>query len=55
MPVSRFRDGEVHSGNRTELRAHPPSASRSRRRKRWILPVAVLGSSSMKAMARGYL
>src|SRR6185503_10349382 len=31
------------------------AASRSRRRKRWIFPVAVLGSSSMNSMMRGYL
>src|SRR6185369_5117767 len=29
--------------------------SRSRRRKRWILPVAVFGSSSINSIARGYL
>ncbi|MPM33969.1 hypothetical protein SDC9_80550 [bioreactor metagenome] len=30
-------------------------AVRSRRRKRWILPVAVLGSSSTNSIKRGYL
>jgi hypothetical protein len=30
-------------------------ASRSRRRKRWIFPVAVFGSSAMNSTARGYL
>ncbi|MNZ96147.1 hypothetical protein D3C78_1153280 [compost metagenome] len=34
--------------------AHRP-ASRSRRRKRWILPVAVLGSSVRNSIWRGYL
>ncbi len=31
------------------------SCSFSRRRNRWILPVAVLGSSSTNSIARGYL
>src|SRR5690606_28197751 len=31
------------------------SRSRSRSRKRWILPVAVLGSSAMNSTCRGYL
>src|SRR5271165_3990474 len=35
--------------------SHPPRNSRSRKRKRWILPVAVLGNSAMNSMARGYL
>ena len=36
-------------------RAHGWPRSRSRSLKRWILPVAVLGSSARKAMLRGYL
>ena len=32
-----------------------PPRSRSRSRKRWILPVAVFGSSSTNSIARGYL
>ena len=32
-----------------------PAASRSRRRKRWILPVAVLGRSGTNSTIRGYL
>ena len=35
--------------------AHGWPRSRSRSLKRWILPVAVLGSSDRKAMLRGYL
>ena len=34
---------------------HHPCRSRSRSRKRWILPVAVLGSSSTNSTKRGYL
>ena len=33
----------------------PCCFSRSRRRKRWILPVAVLGNSATNSMKRGYL
>ena len=34
---------------------HGVTCSSWRRRKRWILPVAVLGSSSVKSIWRGYL
>src|ERR1700722_18099555 len=37
------------------LQPLPAFCSRSRKRKRWILPVAVLGIAAMKQMARGYL
>ena len=33
----------------------PSAQARSRSLKRWILPVAVLGSSSMNSTTRGYL
>ncbi len=35
--------------------AHRGAASRSRSRKRWILPVAVFGSSARNSIVRGYL
>ena len=45
------------AASRRSRRGHDaaPRRSRSRRRKRWILPVAVFGSSSTNSIARGYL
>jgi hypothetical protein len=37
------------------LRRFPQSPLSARSLKRWILPVAVLGSSAMNSIQRGYL
>ena len=55
LPAAPGQAGE--RAPRRQRRAHEAALarSRSRRRKRWILPVAVFGSSAMNSIARGYL
>ena len=55
-PVPQEQDGRGGAGAAARLasvmRGRAPC---SRSRKRWILPVAVFGSSAMNSIARGYL
>ncbi len=51
--VPQEQDGRGGSGRRSF--GHSPPRSLSLSRKRWILPVAVFGSSAMNSISRGYL
>ncbi|KAG1165539.1 hypothetical protein G6F35_018722 [Rhizopus arrhizus] len=48
-------DGAGRRGASGRRAVHSVASSSWRRRNRWILPVAVLGSSSVKLICRGYL